>query len=194
MGNKGSTPLADKETPLESPTYGGTQFSATAQREGKGRTVHTDVERRKPVPTQTYTFRLLTNTQAIVEGTTTTVQTAQGQKYVYFDTHTALAMQDYHTLVCTAVGDNKAVSNAFDLASLSYQGTKRNADGAFTEFACAATEEAVHTGIPIGTGGQLMARVKTKRATENPDPSSTEFDAMRTQARTWTLVWTYRVG
>lgn len=140
-------------------------------------------------PIEIYKCRLLSH-QTPVELTSTDVQSAHGQKYVYFALPKATTLHDYPSVVCTSVGGEVPVGNAFALCELVCTGTKRNADGAYMEYTC-DTDEASNvqpTAVSTAKVGQLMARVKVK------DGETEGEGRLGTPQTGWVLVWTYRVG
>ena len=125
-----------------------------------------------------------------MELTSTDVQSAHGQKYVYFALPKATTLHDYPSVVCTSVGGEVPVGNAFALCELVCSGTKRNADGAYIEYTCGTGESAnvQPTAVNVAKAGQMMARVKVK------DGEAEGEGRLGTPQTGWVLVWTYRVG
>ena len=117
------------------------------------------------------------------------VQSAHGQKYVYFGLPKATTLHNYSSVVCTSVGGELPVSHSFALRQLACAGTKRNVDGAYIEYMCGTDKTGVQPAM-VGASkeGQLMARVKVK----NGDAGGEE--RLGTPQTGWVLVWTYRVG
>ena len=139
-------------------------------------------------PVATHKCRLLSH-QTPVELTSTDVQTAHGQKYVYFALPKSTTLHDYPSVVCTSVGGEVPVGNAFALCELACSGTKRNADGAYMEYTCGTGESNVQpAAVNAAKAGQLMARVKVK------DGEAEGEGRLGTPQTGWVLVWTYRVG
>ena len=141
-------------------------------------------------PVATHKCRLLSH-QTPVELTSTDVQSAHGQKYVYFALPKATTLHDYPSVVCTSVGGEVPVGNAFALCELACTGTKRNADGAYIEYTCGTGESSSNvrpTAVNAAKAGQLMARVKVK------DGEAEAEGRLGTPQTGWVLVWTYRVG
>ena len=140
-------------------------------------------------PVATHKCRLLSH-QTPVELTSTDVQSAHGQKYVYFALPKATTLHDYPSVVCTSVGGEVPVGNAFALCKLACTGTKRNADGAYIEYTCGTGESSNVQPAAVNTAktGQLMARVKVK------DGEAEGEGRLGTPQTGWVLVWTYRVG
>lgn len=139
-------------------------------------------------PVATHKCRLLSH-QTPVELTSTDVQSAHGQKYVYFALPKATTLHDYPSVVCTSVGGEVPVGNAFALCELACTGTKRNADGAYVEYTCGTGESNVQPAtVNAAKAGQLMARVKVK------DGEAEGEGRLGTPQTGWVLVWTYRVG
>ena len=140
-------------------------------------------------PVATHKCRLLSH-QTPVELTSTDVQSAHGQKYVYFALPKATTLHDYPSVVCTSVGGELPVGNAFALCELVCTGTKRNADGAYIEYTCGTGESSnvQPTAVSVAKAGQLMARVKVK------DGETEGEGRLGTPQTGWVLVWTYRVG
>lgn len=139
-------------------------------------------------PVATHKCRLLSHGPP-VELTSTDVQGAHGQKYIYFALPKATTLHDYPSVVCTSVGGEVPVGNAFALCQLQCAGTKRNADGAYIEYTCETGNTDVQpTAVNAAKAGQLMARVKVK------DGESEGEGRLGTPQTGWVLVWTYRVG
>lgn len=140
-------------------------------------------------PVATHKCRLLSH-RTPVELTSTDVQSAHGQKYVYFALPKATTLHDYPSVVCTSVGGEVPVGNAFALCELASTGTKRNADGAYIEYTCGTGESSnvQPTAVHAAKAGQLMARVKVK------DGETKGEGRLGTPQTGWVLVWTYRVG
>ena len=140
-------------------------------------------------PVATHKCRLLSH-QTPVELTSTDVQTAHGQKYVYFTLPKATTLHNYPSVVCTSVGGEVPVGNAFALCELVCSGTKRNADGAYIEYTCGTGESSnvQPTAVNAAKAGQMMARVKVK------DGEAEGEGRLGTPQTGWVLVWTYQVG
>ena len=140
----------------------------------------------KDNPFATYTCRALSN-NAPLELQANNVQSAHGQKYIYFSLSKA-TLQQFRTIICTSVGGELPVGNVFSLSKLAYSGHKCDAKGTYVEYQCESdlnNESVVHRNI--ANKGVLMARLRTDSASDN-EPN--RADTLNTPNH-WTIMWTY---
>jgi hypothetical protein len=136
----------------------------------------------------TYTCRALSNSTPL-ELQASNVQSAHGQKYIYFSLSKA-TLQQFRTIICTSVGGELPVGNVFSLNKLAYSGHKCDAKGTYVEYQCETdlnNESVVHRNL--ANKGVLMARLRTRSASDN-EPN--RADTLNT-SHNWTIVWTYCV-
>ena len=193
MGNAHSTKTTTSTTPLSSMSTFVPLDVATAY--GHRTTIHksaSDLPKPRAKPVITHKCRLLSHDSPI-ELTSTEVQTAHGQKYVYFTLPKATTLHNYSSVVCTSAGGEEPVANAFALSQLKCAGMKCNADGAYIEYTCNMSETGVQAGdnihnIHTAKAAMLMARIKVK------DRETAGDSRLGTPQTGWVVVWTYRVG